>query len=159
MGLSNVLGKRPIRNKAVKLGDMGKERADMESSGGNTTTKGSAGKFVFRIVGTEVWEHEGSSGSSPRVGKVSTSEEALDVFASAVIVTMSYISNGWNLVLQSIRDVFHSRKAFDFRPIGPERSDLSTKDEISRQQILNTGHLRKGSNHMFCTLEYKSEHC
>lgn len=72
------------------------------------------------------------------MAKLAASREALDVFGSAVIITISDISKGWNWMLQSLCDVFHFRKAFDFRPIGSERVVSSTKDAIAKHKMLNT---------------------
>lgn len=76
--------------------------------------------------------------SCNKVG-VKISEETLSSFSSSITVSTSGHSIGSEWVLETISNVFHLQKAFDFRSMGPEKALLITADMIARQQILTAG--------------------
>lgn len=67
-------------------------------------------------MGIEVWE-EGSCESNSRKVTESSSAEALELFGTAITITVSDICRDWNWSEEAVTEAIHFIKCLEFRQI------------------------------------------
>lgn len=124
-GLANIMEKRPLSKVVRNVGeieDIQKMKSREEAEGVGLYKR----IFTYKKSGTGEWDEDVGKYRNIRTVGVKVSEEKLGVFSSAIAVTNSDISKGWNWVLQLISDVLRFRKVYGLRTIGLERAILIT---------------------------------